>query len=386
MDCHINRPYHTFQKEDGNCYINTLDHILTLNRSDTNVVDAGVIHHVDNMSDHKPIYVVVKVEGTRSECPNEPPPAQPNPKPKWKEASTDQKLEYNDVLFRKLSSMRIPTEVSECTDVHCQNVIHREKIDECIEELLKNVSDSGFETLPVSNPKPKRVKTLRQKCTAGWKVYVEPFQENARFWHAVWNSAGRPINSELHRIMKRTRNKYHYQVRKCKRVENFIKNQKIVENCLDNDMDLFAEIKRQRANDNEDDVTIDGSSGKDIPEKFAEVYSELFNRCNDDEKIAEMKVKLNTSISQADWVEIEKINSVTIKDAIDKIKSNKSDPLHDFSSDFLKHAPDILYEQLAVVIRSFVSHGHVTSSLLIATLVPIVKDKLADLCSSKNYR
>ena len=109
-------------------------------------------------------------------------------------------------------------------------------------------------------------------------------------------------------------------------------------------------------------------------------------RCNDDEKIAEMKVKLNTSISQADWVEIEKINSVTIKDAIDKIKSNKSDPLHDFSSDFLKHAPDILYEQLAVVIRSFVSHGHVTSSLLIATLVPIVKDKLADLCSSKNYR
>ena len=99
-----------------------------------------------------------------------------------------------------------------------------------------------------------------------------------------------------------------------------------------------------------------------------------------------MKVKLNTSISQADWVEIEKINSVTIKDAIDKIKSNKSDPLHDYSSDFRKHAPDILYEQLAVVIRSFVSHGHVTSSLLIATLVPIVKDKLADLCSSKNYR
>ena len=80
---------HTFQKEDGNCYINTLDHILTLNRSDTNVVDAGVIHHVDNMSDHEPIYVLVKVEGTRSVCPNEPPPDQPISKPKWKEASAD---------------------------------------------------------------------------------------------------------------------------------------------------------------------------------------------------------------------------------------------------------------------------------------------------------
>ena len=31
-------------------------------------------------------------------------------------------------------------------------------------------------------------------------------------------------------------------------------------------------------------------------------------------------------------------------------------------------------------------HGHVTETLLVATLVPIVKDKLADLCSSKNYR
>ena len=38
------------------------------------------------------------------------------------------------------------------------------------------------------------------------------------------------------------------------------------------------------------------------------------------------------------------------------------------------------------MIKSFVTHGHVTSSLLIATLVPVVKDKLADLCSSKNYR
>ena len=37
-------------------------------------------------------------------------------------------------------------------------------------------------------------------------------------------------------------------------------------------MDLFGEIKRQRYNGNEDDVTIDDASGSDIPEKFAEIY------------------------------------------------------------------------------------------------------------------
>ena len=38
------------------------------------------------------------------------------------------------------------------------------------------------------------------------------------------------------------------------------------------------------------------------------------------------------------------------------------------------------------MLKAFVVHGHVTEKLLLATLVPLVKDKLADLCSSKNYR
>ena len=101
-----------------------------------------------------------------------------------------------------------------------------------------------------------------RKKTAGWKEFVEPSQDTARFWHAIWISAGRPLNTELHKIMKRTRNQFCYQVRKCKKVENFIKNKKIVDNCLDGDMDLFAEIKRQRSNPNDDDITIDGAAGK----------------------------------------------------------------------------------------------------------------------------
>ena len=149
---------------------------------------------------------------------------------------------------------------------------------------------------------------------------------------------------------------------------------------------MFGEIKRQRFNGNDDNVTIDGSSGGDIPDKFADVYKELFNRSSDDEKIEELRRNIEGRISQDDVNEIDKINSSTIKEALERIKSNKSDPLYDFSSDFLKNAPDILHEHLAVVIKAFVTHAHVTADLLIATLVPLVKDKLADLCSSKNYR
>ena len=186
--------------------------------------------------------------------------------------------------------------------------------------------------------------------------------------------------------MKHTRNVFHYQIRKCRRVENFIINKKIIENCIENDADLFTEIKKHRSNDNQENVTIDGVAGKDIPNKFADVYSELFNREDDDNNIELISSVVNSQVGDESITELDKINAEKVKAAMQKIKPNKSDPIFDFSSDFLKNAPEILFEQLAFILRSFVVHGHVTETLLLATMVPLVKDKLADLGSSLNYR
>ena len=186
--------------------------------------------------------------------------------------------------------------------------------------------------------------------------------------------------------MKVTRNKYHYQIRRCKRIEDFLRNKKIFENCFDNDLDLFKEIKKQRQNGAEIDITIDGSSGKEIPQTFARVYEDLYNNSNDDDEIEKLESQLNKNLRNGDKGELEKINSFVIKEAMDKIKPNKSDPLFDFSSDCLKNAPVILYDQLADLLKSFLVHSHVPNSLLTATLVPIVKDKLGDLGTTKNYR
>ena len=249
---------------------------------------------------------------------------------------------------------------------------------------MESISDSGHETLPISVPKGNN--NLMKKKTIGWKEFVEPYQDKAKFWHSVWISAGRPVNTELHRIMKHTRNVFHYQVRKCRRVEDYLRNQKIIENCLENDTDLFAEIRKQRSNPNQEDVTIDGAEGNEIPNKFAEIYSELFNREDDEESVESIHTSINHTINADSMAEVMKINSEIVKEAMKKIKPNKSDPIFDFSSDFLKNAPEVLFEHLALILRSFMVHGHVTETLLLATLVPIVKDKLEDLCSSKNYR
>ena len=45
-----------------------------------------------------------------------------------------------------------------------------------------------------------------------------------------------------------------------------------------------------------------------------------------------------------------------------------------------------MFDILFFIVRSFLIHGYVTGYLLLATLVPIIKDKLSSTNSSKNYR
>ena len=65
-----------------------------------------------------------------------------------------------------------------------------------------------------------------------------------------------------------------------------------------------------------------------------------------------------------------------------KLKPGKSDPMYSFTSDCFKNAKDPLYEKLSAVMQGFLVHGHVTLVLLLATLVPIIKDKLGSINAS----
>ena len=63
-------------------------------------------------------------------------------------------------------------------------------------------------------PKPKTNSSLYKPNIPNWKDEIEPFRDDAIFWHSIWLSAGKPLNCQLHSIMKRTRNVYHFHIRK----------------------------------------------------------------------------------------------------------------------------------------------------------------------------
>ena len=98
------------------------------------------------------------------------------------------------------------------------------------------------------------------------------------------------------------------------------------------------------------------------------------------QKLVESKVD-EESLKHASLVTPEKI-----KEAAQKLKSGKSDPIFSFSADCFKNGTEALYDKLSSILQGCLIHGHVTIILLLATLVPIIKDKLGSQNASKNYR
>ena len=57
-----------------------------------------------------------------------------------------------------------------------------------------------------------------------------------------------------------------------------------------------------------------------------------------------------------------------------------------YSSDVLLHAPDSLYEHLAIIFRSFLVHGEVTSQLLCCAFLPLYKGGHKSASKTDSYR
>ena len=302
-------------------------------------------------------------------------------KPSWKRASTEDKSNFNISLENELNLLNIPESVISCSNVLCRDTNHQNDVDCYMAEVLACVEDEAFQSLPVSNPHSGQKKQPKP----GWSEQVKPFRDTAFFWSQVWKSAGKPINTVLHGIMKRSRNIYHYQHRKCVKSEEIIKKNKVLDACINGDGDIFKEIKSLRNSVQVVATSMDGVQDN-IQEHFKGIYSKLYTTHDDTENVNEISEDVNSRVNQSHIKDVEKVTPELVKEAAKQLNNNKSDPTYSFSSDCIKNSPDSLYEHLSHVLKSFLIHGHVTIFLLLATLVPLIKDKLGSISSSKNYR
>ena len=159
-------------------------------------------------------------------------------------------------------------------------------------EKIKSATDECI-------PSPKRViQTGKKYPIPRWNEEVNPFKDDAYFWHSIWQSAGRPLNTELHRIMKKTRNLYHFQIRKNRKMTDIIKKNTLLDACVNNNGDIFNEIINLRRSvptvpSMIDDVT------SDVENHFAELNRRLYNSVDDHENLQFISKEVNNKIDQS---------------------------------------------------------------------------------------
>ena len=96
--------------------------------------------------------------------------------------------------------------------------------------------------------------------------------------------------------------------------------------------------------------------------------------------------KLKHLISHDSVDEIRKVTGDIVKTAACKMKAKKSDVSGWYTSDALLNAPDILFKQLAVLFRSWLTHGTITPCMLVCSFLPLLKSSLKDPCDPGSYR
>ena len=132
---------------------------------------------------------------------------------------------------------------------------------------------------------------------------------------------------------------------------------------------------------------IDSANGpQEIGDLFKCVYEDLFNSAASVEAMNKLKLNLNASIGLDSLQEVNKISGAVVKEACSLMKPGKSDVSGRFTSDTLLHGPDILFDYLACIFRSFLVHGNVTLELLSCAFLPLYKGGLKDPHSSDSYR
>jgi hypothetical protein len=188
--------------------------------------------------------------------------------------------------------------------------------------------------------------------------------------------------------MKDARRQYFYAVRRLKRKENQLRNEKLASALGANrNRDFFNEIKRINRTPTQPKCAINGyTDPKDIVNVFACKYKDLYNRApSDTDCMSLIRESISSSLNSGDNHETF-ISVDAVKTAIRKLKEEKNDGNCGYVSSHLIHASDNYHCEIAKLLSSMFIHGFHPDLLVSATLISIPKDYKGDLTSDSNYR
>ena len=361
------------QVNNGQTHFSTIDHFAANEVLYNSVYEAGVVHSGENPSNHSPIFT--KIEFNDIDTGKE--QVKFRKRVNWKKSSEEARTNYSDSLATKLDQVKVPDCV-ECRDIHCS--IHTDQMEEYTIAILEAVESASQESLAFTGGGSNKGRSGQQQIVPGWSEYVRPYAQESKFWYALWCSAGKPDSGHLHDVMVLTKRQYKYAVRRLKRANDKMQNDKFVQSILTGDINIFKEIKKVRGNNSNVSSRIDDQVGaSNIANKFANIYQNLYNRHNLGDDFAQLENEISEGLGDKDLIDADRITVDIIQKALKQMKTGKNDAVVDIQSDCLSNGPPSLVLHLCNLLKTFVIHGTVPHFILVCTLLPLVKDNLADI-------
>ena len=364
----------------------TIDHFF-LNQELLDLVEhAGPVHLGDNLSRHSPIMMKLRLPQKTLNNQNES-EIKKSSTPAWYKATQTDKDHFTSLLEQILFKLEIPGS-SNCSDVTCNDPQHLHENDELVLDILLAGIETSYETIPMTAR--SATGKSRHHPLPGWNEEVQPKKKDSLLWHSVWLSAGRPSSGNLYKVMCHTRMKYQRAVKKLKRFAATTKAQQLLEASEAGDLALVKELKK---------TLLDKPLGQSVPEcvegkvthesileVFRNCYSELYNSASTVDAMTDIKSKLQGLINENSLREVNKVTAEVVKQACSKLKPGKLDVTGSYSSDIFLHGPDVLFDLLANVFRSYLVHGSVTPQILSCAFLPLFKGGLKDPSRFDSYR
>ena len=356
----------------------TLDHFIVSQNLIGLVSYYESIHDGDNLSDHSPVSLKLRLDVEQSTCEN----AIYKSKTNWKCANQSEIDEYKQKLKFLLSQIRIPSDAVHCENRDCKQ--HNKALDEYHNDIVNACITAAMKSLP---------KRRRGKRVAGWTEQVQSLKDKSIFWTRIWVENGCPSSGILHEIKAKAKRDYKRASRSVIRKQNKLVSQRMGTAIANgNNRDLWGEVKRMQTASTSRPLVIDDAYGTDdICSLFKAQYSQLYNSVSYDEKDFEhIEQRLTQDkhkiCGDNKCVNHHKFTSAVIKGAVNKLNSNKSDGSSGLYSDHILNGGDELFSHVADLFNAMVHHSYTPADMLLSTLVPIPKNRKKSLNSSQNYR
>ena len=281
----------------GNTARSTIDHFVANQAIVNRVVEAGVIHSADNLSNHSPIFCKIDI----GEIDNSTEEVKTTPKPSWAKATPENIENYKGDLENRLSDIVVPNCVN-CRDPVCK--LHSDQVEDYCVDILEAIDEAAKVNVPSSGTSRSSSRGKKGGIIPGWNEHVGPYQKEAKFWFSVWESSGKPNAGDLFHIMRETKMQYKYAVKRLKRAGNSIQNEKFVQDMLKGGKNIFKEVKKFRGKPKMCSSSIDGVVGSEnIASHFAGIYSDLYSKVKLDdifEEQAEAEVVPRSSLVEVE--------------------------------------------------------------------------------------